>query len=247
MKIYEQEMQLYYYDVDRNKSMKPRSILKYLSEVSATHNDMNAGQKVDKDGYGWMLNKWKVKIIKYPQIYDKIKIKTWISKIDRFFVTREFAIEDSLGNEMVLASSLWIFIDMEKRKPARLNEDLIDYDLVVDKSLGEKFTRFAKGLEMNNETSYKVRRGDIDINQHVNNLVYFDWILENVSEDIYFNYKLIDFEIDYRKEVRFPDEIKAKNLIEQGETTKIIHSISDGESELNVMALTNWIEENNSQ
>lgn len=240
MKIYEKEVRLYYYDVDKDKFMSPRAMLKYFDEVSAVHNNINSGQEVEAKGYGWMLNKWKVKINKYPKLYENILIKTWISKIDRFFVNREYSIEDRNGQELVSASSLWIFIDMDKRRPARLSEDLIDYDLVMDKFFFNKFTRFNKNMEFDNEIEFRVRRSDIDINQHVNNLVYFDWILEEVPEKIYFNYKLRSFEIDYRREITYPATIKSKNKIVENGDISILHGIYDQEKDANVYGESNW-------
>lgn len=240
MKIYEKEIELYYYDVDRRKQMTPVAILKAFSEVAATHNDLNSGQNVDKQGYGWMLNKWSVKILKYPEIYDKIVVKTWVSKIDRFFVNREFSIENQNGEEIIQASSIWIFMDMVKRRPTRLNEDLIDYSITIDKSYNTDFERVSKSLEMENSSEFIVRRNEIDLNQHVNNLVYFDWVLENVPEEIYFNKELKYFEIDYKKEIIYPNTVVVKNTVNMENDVKTIHGIFDKDGNLSSTAVLIW-------
>lgn len=240
MRVCERIIDLHYYDVDRNRNMSPRAILRYMAELAAVHNDSTSSRQIDGSSHGWMLNKWKVKIQTYPRIYDRLKLRTWISKIDRFFVAREFAIEDEEGQDLVVASSLWVFIDMEKRRPARLDSSMIDYDLVVDKAYFRDYRRFARDEELDFDASFKVRRADIDINNHVNNLVYFDWILETIPEDIYLNSRLLDFEIDYKKELRYPDKLSCKSRLEAGDQLEIVHGIYNEDGELNLMAVTNW-------
>lgn len=248
MKISEREIELRYYDVGRRRKMTPRAILKYFSEISAAHNDLNNGKELEAKGYGWMINKWRVGVEKYPSLYDRVIIKTWISNIDRFFVTREFAIESLSGEILVKATTLWIFIDMEKRRPARLNEDLIDYGLVVDKNFFTSYTRTGKDLDLENEMDFRVRRMDIDTNQHVNNLVYFDWMLENVIEEIYEDYEIKELEIDYKKEVTYPAVITARDNgnidLLGGNTINLTHGIYNEDQDLRVVGLTSWRKKN---
>lgn len=47
---------------------------------------------------GWVLNRWLLRMDKYPKLGEKISIETWPSNFERFYGTREFSIKDSIGN-----------------------------------------------------------------------------------------------------------------------------------------------------
>ena len=92
---YNEKIKIPYYDTDRNHKLKPITILKYLGEISIVHNSKSADiNKMESLNFAWMLNRWKVRIDRYPDVKEKITIETWSSGVDRFYATREFLIYD---------------------------------------------------------------------------------------------------------------------------------------------------------
>lgn len=241
MNIYIEEIKIPYYDCNYKNEMNPAAILKYLSEISINHNELES--HLDDDKYGWMLNKWKVEIDRYPKAEEKIRIETWISKIDMFFVNREFAIYDRDNHEIIRATALWIFMDMERRRPTRFEKRFYNQQDIIDKSYFRNFKRFKRNRDYEESIDFKVRRVDIDNNNHVNNVIYFIWMLESVHDDIYNNYKLKRFEIDYKNEVSYPSIISSKIKVEdiKGDLN-IYHEISESDKNIdNALAKSKWI------
>ena len=190
-----------------------------------------------------MLNRWRVRIERYPSVGEKIKIETWISKIEKFYANREFIIYDEKDLEIGRASTLWIFIDLTKKKPIRITSEFYDGTQIIDMRAFEDFYKFDKDIEIDNYIDFHIRRSDIDYNNHVNNTKYLSWMMESIPEEIYENYVLNEFEILYKKEILYGNTIISNSKImgPLNEETIFLHSIIDKETrDNNAMGLSKW-------
>lgn len=198
-----------YYDTSIDGTITPYNILKYFGETSNSHTDKILSDSEGEDylNYGWMLYRWKVKIDKYPKAMDKIYVETWVSKLDRFYAYREFQILNEKNEVLARASTVWIFVDMEKKRPVRIPSFFTRQMKAIGKSNFKEFENFKRSIQVHNNIDFKVRRSDIDYNNHVNNTKYLLWILEAVPDNIYKEYMLYEFEIIYKKEIKYGDTI----------------------------------------
>lgn len=245
MSKYRKTFQIPYYESDKNRKATTLSILKYLGETSGAHTD-SLGFNVEnlkKTNYGWMLNRWKVRIDRYPNVNEVITIETWSSGIDRFYATREFIIYDEESLEIGRASTVWIFIDMLKKRPVRIPIDFVEKIKPIDERTFNEFYDFKKDIIAKSYIDFHVRRSDIDYNNHVNNTKYLSWMLETIPEYIYENYMLHEFEIIYKKETIYGNTIMAgcnelKCLTDDAEFS---HVIMDNDiKETHSMGMTKW-------
>lgn len=231
MGIHSKTFHIPYYDTDKNGNITSYNILKYFGETSASHTDEFSSNQADKNNldYGWMLYRWKVKINKYPRSKDKIYIETWISKLDRFYAYREFKILNENNEVLGIASTVWIFVDMKKKRPIRIPNTFINQSKLINKSNFTEFEDFKEKIEFISSIDFKVRRSDIDSNNHVNNSKYLLWIIEGVPNNIYEDYILSEFEIIYKKEIKYGDTILTsyvENAVENKEIS-FTHRISN--------------------
>lgn len=245
MHKYRKSFKIPYYDSDKNGKATPLSILSYLGETSGAHTDSIgfSHDKISKLNYAWMLNRWKVRIEEYPNVKDKITIETWSSGIDRFYATREFIIYNEKEKEIGRASTLWIFIDIERKRPVRIPQEYVEMIKPVNEKLFHNFFDFKKEYSIDNYIDFHVRRSDIDYNNHVNNTKYLSWMLEAVPENIYENNVLNEFEILFKKETIYGHTIlsgiKESKLGE--ERSLFLHSIINRDNkESQAMGLTIW-------
>lgn len=245
MTKYNKEFKIPYYESDKYAKITPLSLLEYLGETSVSHND-DLGfdiERLKSLNYGWMLNRWRVRIDRYPSVGEKIKIETWISKIEKFYANREFIIYDEKDLEIGRASTLWIFIDMTKKKPIRITSEFYDGTKIIDSKAFDDFYKFDKDIEIDNYIDFHIRRSDIDYNNHVNNTKYLSWMIEAIPENIYENYILNEFEILYKKETLYGNNVLSNSKImgSLSEETIFLHSIMDKETEdNNAMGLSKW-------
>lgn len=229
MKEYIENITVPYFNCDKNGKIKPVSLLEYLVETSSLHSQtlgLGFNELISKD-YNWILSRWKLKIDSYPGAREKIKVKTWISGFDKFYANREFNVYDEYNNLIVRASTLWIFIDMKRKRPIRIPSELYGtINLLNDKNFDD-FYKFDNNLESEQSIDFKVRKTDIDYNNHVNNAKYINWLLESIPIDVDENYTLKEIDIYYKKEIKLNRTIESKinsgNKV--GDKIEYIHEI----------------------
>lgn len=241
---YNQSFKIPYYEADKHSSLSPISLLQYLGEVSMIHNGLLVDfEEMAKLNFGWMLNRWKVKMDKYPNAGEKLRIETWISEVDKFYAYREFIIYDEKNVELGKATAIWIFLDMKRKRPIRIKEEHYSLENVFDKKIFNEFHRFDANIEVDNNIDFHIRKSDIDYNDHVNNTKYLEWIIETIPDDVYKNYILSEFEILYKKEVKYPNTILTgiKEINNQDEERSYVHKIVDKNSkEEKTLGLSIW-------
>lgn len=233
MIIYNQEFKIPYYDTDKYGELRPVNLIKYLGELSMIHNSLLVDlEELAKLNFGWMLNRWKVKVERYPRAGETIRIKSWISGVDKFYAYREFLVYDEENLVIGKATAIWIFIDMKRKRPIRITDDHYNLGNILNERVFHSFHRFNSDIDLGNLTDFHIRKGDIDYNDHVNNIKYLEWMIETIPDEIYKNYILSEFEIQYKKEIKYPNTILSgnKKLDAANGEINYLHKIVDKES-----------------
>lgn len=242
MSKYTKEFIIPYYDSDKYGFVRPESLLTYMGETSSFHSDsLGVGlDELRKNNYGWMLNRWKVRFSKYPRVRDKIIIDTWTSGFDKFYATREFMIFDENRTEIGRATTLWVFLDIIKKRPIRIPKDLYETYKIVDDKLLHNFFDFNIDFKTNKGIDFYVRKSDIDYNNHVNNVKYLNWMLEVVPDEIDEKYKLYEFDIQYKRETKLGSTVISTLFEEENkESMNYLHKIIE-DDEINTYGRTVW-------
>ncbi|MGI6777524.1 MAG: acyl-[acyl-carrier-protein] thioesterase [Acetivibrionales bacterium] len=138
-KRFTHEFYIHNYETGKHKQATPISILHYLEETALSHTE-SVGLGIDRmkaDGTAWILNRWSVRTNRYPCWKEKIVVETWPSSFRRFYATREFYIKDANENIIVRASSLWVYLNILKKRPLRIPEYFgelygVTYNLAVE-------------------------------------------------------------------------------------------------------------------
>jgi acyl-ACP thioesterase len=244
MSKYWKEFTIPYYDTDREGYIKPENILAYMAETSNWHSDsLKVGfEDLSSNGHAWMLLRWEAEILKYPRAKDRVRVGTWTSGFDRFYATREFVLTGEEGDLLAKATTKWLFLDIEKRRPKRIPEDIQRSYSFVEEFNFPHFTEMKEVHEDIVESKpYRVRRSDIDNNDHVNNIRYIEWMQEGLDKEILGNMRIKRLGIVYKKEVLLGDSFTVGWAEKEGESGHIDHVISvDGET--NAQGYTKWAE-----
>ncbi|MEG6520725.1 acyl-[acyl-carrier-protein] thioesterase [Desulfotomaculum sp. 1211_IL3151] len=245
-KHHQKEFEVHYYEVNQYQEATPVSVLNYLEETAIAHSEaVGLGlNRLKSEGIAWVLNRWRVQMERYPQWNEKIIVETWPSHFERFYATRQFYIKDIKGKILGRATSLWIFLNIEKKRPLRIPaEYMLTYGL---ESQGVFEDPFSELYNLENPEVFKefyVRRSDIDTNEHVNNTKYMEWVLETVPAEIYKNHILQSFEVIYKKEVGLGSIISAASqpIEELGKPT-FAHTIKEKNQDYHLaLAETRWV------
>lgn len=241
MKKYIREMTIPYYDGDKTGLVQPYMLLTYMAEVSSLHSDsLDLGLKnLRKNNYGWMLNRWKVKILKYPKVLDKIYVETWPSSFYKFYANREFVIYDEDKNPICLASTIWVFLDITKKRLLRIPQEFYDTYGIIEEKLNEDFYDFKKDFTTRGNLDFRVRRSDIDYNNHVNNTKYLNWMIEAMPENIYDGYRVSELDIQYKREIKLGNMVESSYQKTDEAQPTFLHKIAT-DNEINAYGRTVW-------
>ncbi|WP_333860145.1 acyl-[acyl-carrier-protein] thioesterase [Clostridium sp.] len=230
---FEKEYEVQYHEIDFKGRLLVTSLINYFADVATKHSEAIGGslKYLKEKGIAWVLYKWNINIDKSPYYGEKITIRTKACSFKKFYAYRTFHVMDEEGNVIAYANSLWILIDVSRRKILRITQDMYkmygingksEYLIDIKKiKLPEKFSI---------EKSFEVRYSDIDTNRHVNNVKYVDWIIETIPLDIVLNYSIENLNITYEKEAKYGEIITIHTeLNKQDEGYISIHEIVDKE------------------
>jgi medium-chain acyl-[acyl-carrier-protein] hydrolase len=181
------------------------NLLQDTAWIHATH--LGHGyESMLEEQTAWVLTRQKLVMKKWPHWGDDIELKTWIRPITSIVAIRDFEIYHA-GEKIGECTTQWLILDLKTRKPAEkvlgLTEDEFRYDAppIVDASkiqLKNDLTKLA---------DFQVRNSDLDLNGHVNNTRYAQWILDSVPEEKHQEYLLQEYEVNFIAETKSGDAI----------------------------------------
>ena len=196
-------------DVGNNNRATNKAILKYLENIACSHSDMvgYGMNTIEKTNVVWILLDWKFQVIDRPTYGQTIKVKTWSRKMERSYAYRDFEVYDENERILARATTKWVFLDAGTRKIQRIPEEIsLKYQQETQKHVfEEEIEKIHEPEDENTSIQVKIRRTDIDINNHVNNLNYLDLAYEVLPEDIYSS-NLKNVRITYKHQTE-PGEI----------------------------------------
>lgn len=237
--IIEREYSVKLSEIDKNNKITNKAILSYLEDVGGIHSNI-AGiglLAINETHLSWVLLEWKLQVIRRPQYTEKLIVRTWSKGYIRCYAYRDFEILDEQGNVVVKAASKWVLLNIEQEKIVRLQDDLMEkyYHEWNKNAFGDE-DDFPKQKELEQyelETTYIVRRADIDMNNHMHNLNYLDLANEVLPEEIYRTKMFDNVRITYKKEIKLGEKVKCKYGREENrhivaiksEDDKILHAL----------------------
>ena len=209
--IYSSNYKIGIEDIGMNNEASNKALLAIMEDVAGLHS-ASVGYGVfdiETKKRAWILLDWKVKVIKRPKYNEEIKAETWSRKVERLYAYRDFQIKDKEGNVIVIGTSRWIFMDIDRRRPVRLTADITDlYESEIDKNVFAEEMEDVKCEDYLFKKEYYIQRRDIDMNEHVHNLSYLDMAYEILPDDIYKNKIFDNVRITYKKEIVYGEKVE---------------------------------------
>jgi acyl-ACP thioesterase len=192
-------------EMDFKGHLSVRALCELLQEAAGNHAQA-LGVGVDQlipQGWTWVLREWQFEMLAWPRWRDEVTIETWPSGLDEMVATRDFRLQDGGGLPIGRATSRWMMVDFRRRRPIRMPNAVRAIrrpersGLAAD-TLPRGGPSSAPGLAVD----YRVRFADLDINEHVNNVSYVEWVLETVPREVLRGGTLAAMTIAFRAECR---------------------------------------------
>ena len=237
---YQMKMKIPFDMADMNGHIKLPDVILLSLQVSGMQSiELGVSDKTILEDYNlvWIITEYDIEVVRLPRFAEEITIETEALSYNRLFCYRRFTIYDEAGQDLIHMMATFVLMDRDSRKVQAVEPEIVaPYQSEFDKKLvrGPKYAN----LEAPISKDYHVRFYDLDMNGHVNNSKYLDWIFEVMGADFLTQYIPKKINLKYVKEVR-PGGVITSAVERTGLESK--HEItSDGAT--NAQAIITWQE-----
>lgn len=214
---YEFDGRVRYSEIDHRGTMTLPALINYFQDCSTFHSEaVGLGmERLKHDRKAWVLSYWQVIVDRYPKLGEKITTGTFATEFKGLYGNRNFYMKDGSGELIARANSIWVFMDLEKGRPARPTAEHIEpYGTCESLDMPYEGRKIALPEQSEAGEPFPVRKYHIDTNEHVNNCQYVQMALEMLAGDI----SVRQLRVDYKKSAVLGDMIFPKVSEEQDRT-----------------------------
>lgn len=192
-------------EADFTGKWRPGDMFRTMQRAAEVHaNELGWGYTVlVEKNIAWVLMRTQVKMERYPLLWDEITVATWTGLVKHSVFPRYFEFRAADGTVLGKAVTLWVLLDLTERNMVSVDAAGIDVPQDVEHEPALPFPatpRELKGVEP--EKFEKVPAySDFDINGHVNNTRYIDWLCDLFRTERYKEQYISDMTVNYAGEI----------------------------------------------
>lgn len=239
---YEETKDIAYYMCDRTQRLTLPMLVNLLLDVSEKQSDsLERGEAYIRNrGLSWIILHYAFDISRMPRLNETVYIETFATEYNKLFTYRTFIVKDSNRTELIKVETTFALLDSEKRKMARIPEDIVaPYKAEYSKRIRRNTKPDEVNSEEYNEKQYAVRYFDIDGNNHVNNSHYINWILDSLDSTFLLDHDITRGVITFNKEVSENQLVFSQSSIREEEGLNSDHIIKS-EDTVHCSATFTW-------
>lgn len=168
-------------DVDRRGRLRLDATARYLQDV-ATDDASDAG--LDRR-YGWLVRRTMIDTRAPVGLGEPVEVTTWCGGIGRSWAERRTRISGGRGG-VVEAVSLWVQVDVQSGRPARVADDFLDAygPTAAGRTVSSRLSLPRPEAEPSDDADvWPIRRCDLDPWGHVNNAATWAFLEEVAAID----------------------------------------------------------------
>ncbi|MEP2025760.1 MAG: acyl-ACP thioesterase domain-containing protein [Reichenbachiella sp.] len=243
--IYFHHLQVSSKDCTKLKTIKLPNLLDHMQEAAWSNATKLGFSTIDlmENNITWVMNRMRLEIIRLPKHKEKIKVETWPADMDKYFTKRDFRVWSLDGDLLVEATSNWLVMDINQRKLIAIPEYIKEANFVVDRNNVAPI--FDKVKYDTNRTQrsrdIQVSWFDIDINDHVNNIKYYQWVLDSLGGEYLDNHSLRKIDITFKHEGKYGDAFVSKTYFDQ-ESNTWLHALDHSQTGVSHVIAKSWFE-----
>ncbi|KAJ3683610.1 hypothetical protein LUZ60_013837 [Juncus effusus] len=235
--VFRQTFPIRSYEIGADRTASIETLMNHLQETALNHvrtagllgDGFGATPEMSKKNLIWVVSKIQLLVDHYPSWGDMVQVDTWVGSSGKNGMRRDWHIRDyNTGETILRATSVWVMMNKETRRLAKMPEEVraeigpyfIDRFALREEDL----KKVAKGEKKPGADSSEqfVRKGltpkwgDLDVNQHVNNVKYIGWILESAPISILEKHELASMTLEYRKECGRDSILQSRTTVASG-------------------------------
>lgn len=184
MSVLEYKTRVSYDEIDGNGTLSFRGAMSMMQEAAIIHSDQvgYSFRTTSATHVVWMLLQWRIRFTGDAHWNEEIIVRTWPRTMERATSERDFEIVSADGRQIAIAESLWVLVNADTGRIARISADMFSaYDLEDRKVFAEEAPAIPEG---NGEVAFsgRILKRDVDTNLHANNRAYLDYAMEALSD-----------------------------------------------------------------
>ncbi|MFL5785386.1 MAG: acyl-[acyl-carrier-protein] thioesterase [Bacteriovoracaceae bacterium] len=207
--IWEQEFLVNSFLVNPQKKLGIYALLNVLQDAAWMHaTDMGHGHSETlASNTAWALTRQRVVMEHWPHWGEKITVRTWVRPLIGPFAVRDFEI---IKNKNIIgtATTSWVLIDLEKRTAVLGDLSALPFEPRTDFQLSYDTKKIQIKDALIKRADFEVRNSDLDMNEHVNNTRYVQWLLDSIPRDWHKNFLLKSYDVNFVAETHAGDVIE---------------------------------------
>ncbi|MCO5572586.1 hypothetical protein L7F22_026342 [Adiantum nelumboides] len=222
------------YEVGMNRTASIETIANLLQEVACNH-AQSLGFSTDgfattpsmrKRRLIWVTTRMHIEVEEYPTWGDVVEIETWCQAEGKAGTRRDWLITDVASGKLIgRVTSTWVMMNQDTRRLSRITDDVREeyanhcpvlprYAYPEENSSSLRKIPKLEDPAEHVRSGLMPRRGDLDMNQHVNNVTYIGWILESMPPSVLNTHQLHRITLDYRRECKHGDSVESLASLE---------------------------------
>lgn len=153
-------------DVDSNGEVRLDAVARYLQDV-ATDDAVGAGFS---NAMGWLVRRSMIRVVRPALLNERIELTTFCTGFGRSWAERRTTVRGAAGAE-IDGVSLWVQIDVESGRPARLTDEFVDVygEAAGGRTVSSKFSLDRERSPDADPIDNPFRVTDVDVFGHLNN------------------------------------------------------------------------------
>lgn len=214
MKKYSKKYKIDFYQVGADRCLTLYSLMNMIQDIASDHAHLLGfgHDQLDANTH-WVLVRQAIQMQLWPGWGDEIRIETFIANTAVGTPPRDVLIY--FGEKLIgRGQTSWLVIDGLTRKVASQKVDLL-LEAAIDESCGLKTQKIiVKADEVSPFKSIEVEYSDLDMNLHVNNAIYGQWVMNCVDISLWKEWRISDFHINYLQEILYQNKVcMSKKLV----------------------------------
>lgn len=202
------------YETDPYGRASVRTVLLLLQEAATEHSNVLsvAVRYLIENRLAWVLTRLQLEMEHWPRGGDSITVETWPHAASRLTIERRFRVHASGGTTLGTATTMWVVLDLERRRPIRLPPFIVEaLDPVIGDHTPVSLDKIPAVEASEHRRAFEVRYADLDMVHHVNNAAYVQWAVETTPEELWQSHLPATVDAHFLAECRLGDVVESES------------------------------------
>ena len=197
------------HEVDFLDELKISALLRRFERLAAQNaQDLDYGRThLQPNQKFWALSRILIEIEAIPSWGEEVVMTTWPKGLENIFALRDFTVARPDCTPMIKATSSWLMLDQESRKPEKIAQQYEHFPKDDHHALPIKLGKIKAQHDLFLDREIHIKYSDLDHNRHANHIRYVQWILDSFSQSRFEKHKIKRFQVNFLSEAFYSEKI----------------------------------------